>query len=128
MEGYLKNTIVIIPTYNNAVTLGDVIKRTLPFGLPILVVNDGSTDNTAEVLTQFPEICVIHFPKNRGKGAALKVGLKTAAKEDFRYAITLDSDGQHYPEDIPIFLEEIEKTPDALLVGARNLQIGRAHV
>ena len=122
MEGYLKNTIVIIPTYNNAVTLGDVIKRTLPFGLPILVVNDGSTDNTAEVLTQFPEICVIHFPKNRGKGAALKVGLKTAAKEDFRYAITLDSDGQHYPEDIPIFLEEIEKTPDALLVGARNLQ------
>lgn len=122
MEEYLKNTIVIIPTYNNAATVGDVIRRTLPYGLPVLVVNDGSTDNTRDVLAQFPEIRVIHFPKNKGKGAALKTGLKTAAKENFRYAVTLDSDGQHYPEDIPVFLEEIEKMPDALLVGARNLQ------
>ncbi len=122
MEEHLKNTIIIIPTYNNATTVGGVIKRTLPFGLPILVVNDGSTDNTPEVLSQFPEVRVIHLLKNKGKGAALKAGLKTAAKENFRYAITLDSDGQHYPEDIPVFLNEIEKTPDALLVGSRNLQ------
>ena len=122
MEGYLKNTIVIIPTYNNASTVGDVINRTLSFGFTVMVVNDGSTDNTPEILAQFPEIRVIHFPTNKGKGAALKAGLKTATQEGFRYAITLDSDGQHFPEDIPVFLREIEKTPDALLVGARNLQ------
>lgn len=122
MEESLKNTIVIIPTYNNGGTVGNVIKRTLPFGLPILAVNDGSTDDTAEVLTRFPGIRVIHFSKNKGKGAALKAGLKAAAEDNFRYAITLDSDGQHYPEDIPVFLSEIEKTPDALLIGARNLQ------
>jgi glycosyltransferase involved in cell wall biosynthesis len=124
MEEYLKNTIVIIPTYNNAATVGDVIRRTLPSGLPVLVVNDGSTDSTREVLAQFPEIRVIHFPKNKGKGAALKTGLEAVTKEKFRYAVTLDSDRQHYPEDIPVFLKEIEKTPGALLVGARNLQAG----
>lgn len=122
MEESLKNTIVIIPTYNNAGTVGDVIQRTLAFGLPVLVVNDGSTDETAEMLARFPEIRVIGFPKNKGKGAALKAGLKAAAEENFRYAITLDSDGQHYPEDIPVFLSEIEKTPDALLIGSRNLR------
>ncbi|MDO5665327.1 MAG: DUF2062 domain-containing protein [Bacteroidia bacterium] len=122
MENPTENIIVIIPTYNNAGTVGDVIRRTQDFGLPVLVVNDGSTDNTADVLAQFPQITTIHFPKNKGKGAALKTALKSAGEKGFRYAITLDADGQHFPEDIPVFLEEIEKTPDALLVGARNLQ------
>lgn len=122
MENPTENIIVIIPTYNNAGTVGDVIRRTQDFGLPVLVVNDGSTDNTADVLAQFPQITTIHFPKNKGKGAALKTALKSAGEKGFRYAITLDADGQHFPEDIPVFLEEIEKTPHALLIGARNLQ------
>lgn len=122
MESPLLHSIVIIPTYNNAGTVGNVINRVLKFNVPVLVVNDGSTDETNEVLAQFPTITVIHFTKNKGKGAALKAALKQADEQGYRYAITIDADGQHYPEDIPVFLEEIEKTPDALLIGARNLQ------
>lgn len=117
-----KNIVVIIPTFNNAETVGDIISRTQKFGLPIWVVNDGSTDGTKSVLEQFADIEIIHFPKNRGKGAALKTALKQAGQKDYRYAITLDADGQHYPEDISVFLTEIEQKPDALLIGARNLQ------
>jgi len=122
MENNISNTIVIIPTFNNAGTVGDIISRTLKFGLPVLVVNDGSTDNTEMVLEQFPSISTIHFQKNKGKGSALKTALKQADKQGFRYAITIDADGQHFPEDIPVFLEGIKATPDALLIGARNLQ------
>ncbi|MEG0500373.1 MAG: glycosyltransferase family 2 protein, partial [Rikenellaceae bacterium] len=58
---------------------------------------------------------------NRGKGAALKTGLAYATQKGFRYAITIDSDGQHFADDIPQFMEQIRKTPDALIIGARNL-------
>ena len=58
---------------------------------------------------------------NRGKGNALKTGLSEARRSGYRYAITIDSDGQHFPSDIPSFLSEIEKTPGAVLVGARNI-------
>ncbi len=122
MENNVSNTIIIIPTFNNAGTVGDVISRTLKFDLPVLVVNDGSTDNTETVLEQFPTISTIHFTQNQGKGAALKAALKQADEKGFRYAITIDADGQHFPEDIPVFLEGIKETPDALLIGARNLQ------
>ena len=111
MENNISNTIVIIPTFNNAGTVGDIISRTLKFGLPVLVVNDGSTDNTEMVLEQFPSISTIHFQKNKGKGSALKTALKQADKQGFRYAITIDADGQHFPEDIPVFLEGIKQPP-----------------
>lgn len=115
------HTIVIIPTYNNAATLGQVLRDVQLYGLPVMVVNDGSTDGTENVLCLFPDIRVIHYPNNRGKGYALNTGLKTATEAGYRYAITLDSDGQHYADDIPVFLKEIEAYPDSLLIGARNL-------
>ncbi len=87
----------------------------------IFVVNDGSTDTTAQLLATIPDIRIIAYPHNRGKGYALRTGLLAAAAAGFRYAITIDSDGQHYPEDIPAFIERIEAVPDRLLVGARNL-------
>ncbi len=122
MEKDRANTIVIIPTYNNAKTLGNVIERALLHNLPLLVINDGSTDDTRNVLSQFANIQIINLEKNQGKGVALKTALRWAIEQNYRYAVTLDSDGQHYPEDISVFLSEIEQSPDTLLVGSRNLQ------
>ncbi|MDR1879827.1 MAG: DUF2062 domain-containing protein [Tannerellaceae bacterium] len=115
------HTVVVVPTYNNAGTLGKVLEDVLACGLPVIVVNDGSTDRTAEVLEAFPGVCVAGYPKNRGKGFALRTGLAEAARQGYRYAITLDSDGQHLAGDIPSFLEAVAEHPDSLLIGARDL-------
>lgn len=113
--------VVIIPTYNNAGTIAHVVRGVSGYSRHIWVVNDGSTDETADILRGFPEIKVITYPRNRGKGFALKTGLREATAQGFRYALTIDSDGQHFPDDIPVFIREIEKQPDTLLIGARDL-------
>lgn len=113
--------VVVIPTYNNHATLLGVIDEVACYSNDIIVVNDGSTDGTADILATKQGITLISYTKNRGKGHALKVGLRRAAQLGYRYAITIDSDGQHYPDDIPLFIDQVEKTPDALIVGARNL-------
>lgn len=113
--------VVLMPTYNNAKTLGQVIDDVSHYANHIIVVNDGSTDETAQVLACYDNLTIINHSKNAGKGKALKNGLLMAKQMNFRYAITIDSDGQHFASDIPQFIQEIENTPDCLLVGARNL-------
>lgn len=113
---------IIIPTYNNNKTISAVISDVLAFTSNIIVVNDGATDNTSDIVNQFKEkITILEYKPNKGKGVALRTGIKKAQELGYRYAITIDSDGQHYANDIPIFIDEIEKNPDTLLVGARNL-------
>lgn len=112
---------VVIPTYNNDRTLGGVIAGVRRYCADIFVVNDGSTDRTAEVLASTEGIRTIAYARNRGKGYALRRGLRAAREAGFRYALTIDSDGQHYPDDIARFIECIERRPDTLLIGARNL-------
>ena len=113
---------VLIPTYNNGGTLRDVVERVLPFCADVIVVNDGCTDHSAEILASFGErITVVDYGRNRGKGYALKQGFRKAKSKGFDYALTLDSDGQHFPEDIPLFVNALEKHPNALIVGSRNL-------
>lgn len=112
---------VIIPTYNNAGTIVDVVQRTLEQCIDTIVVCDGCTDNTLELLSQLevkPQI--VDLKKNCGKGAALKAGFKYALDKGFAYAITLDGDAQHYPEDIPVLLAANQKHPGALIVGERK--------
>ena len=111
---------VVIPTYNNAATVGDVVARALLQCHDVIVVDDGSTDGTAEILASIKRITVVTLRKNSGKGAALKAGFRKALAMDFAYAITLDADGQHYPEDIPLILEANIKHPGALLIGERK--------
>ena len=115
------NACVLIPTYNNAQTIASVIEKVLEFTTHVLVVNDGSTDNTQEILKQFPQIKSVSYSTNKGKGYALRTGFREADKLGYDYAITIDSDGQHYPIDLVKFLDQIEKTPDTLIVGARNM-------
>lgn len=114
-------TVVIIPTYNNEKTLAAVIDDVGTYIEDIIVVNDGCTDDTADILSRYPDITVITHPVNKGKGTALKHALIHARKAGYRYAITIDSDGQHFASDIPVFMEAIAQEPDTLLVGARNL-------
>lgn len=116
-----QETVVIIPTYNNGKTLAAVIDDVRIYMRDIIVVNDGCTDNTTDILSRYPDITVITHPVNKGKGTALKHALIQARKAGYRYAITIDSDGQHFASDIPVFMEAIEQEPDSLLVGARNL-------
>ncbi len=114
---------VLVPTYNNAGTLQKVLEGVLKRTPDIIVVNDGATDTTSDILQQYPQIHQIQLPKNKGKGNALKVGFAKALDLGYEYAISIDSDGQHFPEDIPIFLETLEKseTKNLLLIGARNM-------
>lgn len=116
------NCCVIIPTYNNQQTIAAVINDVLEYAHSVIVVNDGATDSTPEILKGFSDkIDVVSYSPNRGKGIALRTGIRHAQEKGFRYAITIDSDGQHFADDIPVFIEAIEEQPDSLIVGARNL-------
>ncbi len=116
-----KKCCVIIPTYNNDATLSQVIKDVLSYCSDVFVVNDGSTDTTQEILNQFSQIEIISYEKNRGKGYAMRMGFKEAFAKGFEYAITIDSDGQHYAKDLPVFLNMIDDHPNAIIIGARDL-------
>ena len=113
-----------MPTYNNAGTLPRVLERILELTHNIIVVNDGSSDGTAEILSRYPEIHQVHLPVNKGKGNALQTGFYEALKLDYDFGITIDSDGQHFPEDIPVFLDALqnESTRNVLFIGSRNME------
>lgn len=113
--------VVLIPTYNNAGTIAQVIEDVKSYAPDIIVINDGSTDRTSDILKGINDIRVIEYDNNKGKGYALRLGIRKAQEMGYRYAITIDSDGQHYADDIPVFIERIEQVPDSLLIGARNL-------
>ncbi|KIQ21381.1 b-glycosyltransferase [Flavobacterium sp. MEB061] len=115
------NFCVIVPTYNNQKTLKKVLDSILDFTQNIIIVNDGSTDETSEILKQYSQFTQIHHPKNIGKGRALRNGFRKAIEMDFEYAVTIDSDGQHFASDIPNFIAEIQKEPNSLLIGSRNM-------
>ncbi len=116
----------VIPTYQNAKTLLKVVADVHRVVDTVFVVDDGSNDGTATLLdkatgNERPEKVLTH-PKNCGKGAALKTGLTYARQQGFRYAVTVDADGQHRADDIPALLKAVEEEPDALAIGSRGLQ------
>ena len=110
-----------MPTYNNAGTLAALLSDLQKFNAYIIVVNDGSTDETENILDQFAGIHSISYAPNKGKGIALRRGFKAAVSTGYQYAISIDSDGQHFVRDIPAFLDCLEKNPGALIIGARNM-------
>ena len=97
-----KSIVVLVPAYNAAGTLPELVERCKQAdpGLPVVVVNDGSTDTTARVLGELDVVALSH-PQNRGKGGALKTGFDYAAEQGYEAVITLDADLQHAPESIP---------------------------
>ncbi|MEO6284062.1 MAG: DUF2062 domain-containing protein [Dyadobacter sp.] len=116
---------IIIPTYNNQHTLRRVIDGVLEYsnGEHIIVINDGSTGETGEILLSYgSKIRVLTNAKNFGKGYSLRKGFNEAIRLGYDNAISIDSDGQHLPGDIPIFIEAASRNPGALLMGSRNMQ------
>ncbi len=113
---------VIIPTYNNQQTLAGVIADVSDYTSNVIVVNDGSTDATNAILSQINNIELVSYQKNKGKGYAIRQGIKTALGLGYEFAITIDSDGQHYAKDLPSFIEEIKIQPNSLLIGSRFME------
>src|SRR5436305_6135741 len=117
--------VVLAPTFNNARTLADVLRRIGDLGLPTIVVNDGATDDTAAILEQWrlsdagARIVLIH-ERNRGKAAALRTGFAHAASAGFSHAVTIDTDGQLDPIEIPKLVDAARRTPGALVLGCRD--------
>lgn len=113
---------ILIPTYNNGGTLNDIISRVLRYSNDVIIVNDGSSDETESILENYiNELDIISYNKNRGKGYAIKQGFKRAKELGYKYVITIDSDGQHYPEDLPLFVKAITENYGSLIIGERNL-------
>ncbi len=114
---------ILIPTYNNAKTVCDVIRRSALVCSDVMVVNDGSTDDTQErlqVLQQELHFELVSYEVNRGKGGALKAGFCRAKELGFTHVLTLDADGQHFPEDAHLLLDAGECNPEAIIVGSRS--------
>lgn len=112
---------VIIPTYDNGATVAGVAGRALAECDDVIVVDDGSTDDTASHLSPLTShLTIVRHDRNLGKGQALRSGFAKAREMGFSYAITLDADGQHYPEDIPLFLEANRRHPHSLIIGSRT--------
>jgi glycosyltransferase involved in cell wall biosynthesis len=116
-----KKICVVIPTFNNASSVARVIDSVLKYTDQIVVVNDGSTDQTQSILDSYSGIKVVSYSPNKGKGFALRTAFKEAFKAGYLYAITIDSDGQHYADDLIKFLEKIDSSPNAIIIGARNM-------
>ena len=114
-----KKCCIIIPTFNNARFLETLLEEVISYCRDVIVVNDGCTDNTPEILAKYNEIRVITFEGNRGKGKALRAGFKYALELGFDYAITMDSDSQHKPADLPGFLSMVELEPETIVIGSR---------
>ncbi|MEZ5992166.1 MAG: DUF2062 domain-containing protein [Planctomycetota bacterium] len=115
-EGYC----VVVPTYNNRNTVLDVVRKVLQVAETVIVVDDGCTDDTAELLKDEPIVYVRH-KHNKGKGVALRTGFRKALELGYHHAVTIDSDGQHYPDEIPRLVRESQANPDAIVIGVRDM-------
>jgi len=109
---------VVIPAYNAADTLGPLVRQVKAMGLDVVVVNDGSTDQTAHVVTEAGTMLISHLT-NEGKGAALRSGFAFAVAAGYDAVVTMDSDGQHGPEDLTPLLEAAARSGAGVIVGDR---------
>jgi glycosyltransferase involved in cell wall biosynthesis len=112
---------VLLPTYNNGKVLERVIEDVLAFSNDVCVINDGSTDNTLEILSRYPQLKVLSYSPNQGKGWALRKGFEFARANGYEYAISMDTDGQHFASDLPVMLQALEANKNAIIIGARNM-------
>lgn len=110
--------LALIPAWNEATRIGPVVEEARRH-LPVLVVNDGSTDETAAIAEAAGAV-VVHHPENRRKGAALQTGFAWALEHGYDAVLTLDADGQHDPTEIPKFLAALREGAGDLIIGERD--------
>ena len=112
---------LLLPAYNESKTIGQIIQESSEFINDIIVIDDGSSDETAEIAGACRAVCLKN-PTNCGKGNALRKGFAYALARGYELVFTMDSDGQHQPADIPRFLEHFDNTQPDILIGARDTQ------
>jgi 5-formyltetrahydrofolate cyclo-ligase len=122
--GAKTNIAILMPAYNEGKYIKDVLSECLQYRLDLIIIDDGSTDNTIEIIEKFPEpvelkIILIKHRLNKGKGEALKTGFNFAAKNNYSGVITLDADGQHKVSEIEDFIKMAEKENPDIIVGSR---------
>lgn len=112
---------IVIPNYNHTQHIEQVLQAIEPLNLPVIMVNDGSNQQTHQILNQLPEqfnfLQVINLAENSGKGAAVMAGLLAAHQQGFSHAIQVDADGQHNLKDIPNFIALSSNYPEAVICG-----------
>ncbi|MFZ4576006.1 MAG: glycosyltransferase family 2 protein, partial [Phycisphaerales bacterium] len=113
---------IVAPAFNHAAALSAVLDSLAATRLPTIVVNDGSTDETAAIVASWSGEgrWVVTHPINAGKGGALRSGFEEARRRGFTHAATIDTDGQHDPSDLARLLELLDAHPDSLIIGARS--------
>ncbi len=110
--------IIVIPAYNEAATIGDVIERCLQVDGEVIVIDDGSTDDTAAIVRRYP-VELLRNEANAGKAASLARGLRRAVELGADIVATMDGDGQHRPEDLALLLACARDNPGAIVIGSR---------
>jgi glycosyltransferase involved in cell wall biosynthesis len=109
---------VVIPAYNEGTTIANIASRARQFIEHVIIINDGSTDNTSQALKGQP-VTLLNNPANLGKGKSLALGAAYAIDHGATAVITLDGDGQHHPEDIPRLIAKSATNPDKIIIAAR---------
>ncbi|MDX9787161.1 MAG: glycosyltransferase family 2 protein [Desulfobacterales bacterium] len=118
--------IVVIPVYNHGRTLAAVVRKCMKSGFAVIVVDDGSTDGGSHAVQDAPPVCVLRHGVNRGKGAALLTGMRAAVAQGADWAITLDADGQHDPEEAHVLIQALRDVPPEtrpIVVGCRKAML-----
>ena len=114
--------VAVIPVYDHPATIGDVTRQVLAHGLRCILVDDGSSEACARVLDRLVDahstrVSLVRLPVNQGKGGAMVAGFRAAAAHGHTHVLQIDADGQHATEDIPRFLEQARRRPDAVIAG-----------
>jgi len=124
MQRIDKKISIIMPAFNEADTIESLLNAMTPYiqnsSFEVCIINDGSTDNTSEIVNRFSQVRLINHPYNKGYGAALKTGIRNATGD---YILMMDSDGQHSIEDIPKLLNHIDDYD--MVVGERQFSVGK---
>ena len=113
---------VVIPALNEATTIRDLADRAIAQCELVVIVDDGSTDGTAERLAGLP-VTLLRNHSRQGKAASLMRGISAALRQPVAGVITMDGDGQHRPEDIPKLLAAAARAPDSIVIGARDIDV-----
>jgi glycosyltransferase involved in cell wall biosynthesis len=110
---------IVIPAYNHGTKVQGVVEKCLQFRLPVIVVDDGSTDSTPSILASLSGVTVIRHKENQGKGASLLTGFASALRFA-DWSITIDADGQHDPDDILSLIRAVPEGQRPLVLGKRE--------
>ncbi|MEM2944599.1 MAG: glycosyltransferase family 2 protein [Methanomassiliicoccales archaeon] len=117
-----KNVAVLIPAYNEELTIGSLVLKSKKHVDEVIIVNDGSSDKTSEI-ARMAGALVVDLPNNGGKASAIMKGIEFVRNQGYQACVLLDGDGQHDPDEIPRVLEPVLKGEADLVIGSRFLDL-----